>query len=353
MVEKNNQKNINSNNFKNCLLSIVISFYNEEDVLPELIRRLRDVLGTQIMKKRISSYELIFVNDDSTDCSEQILRNASHGYNDIRIITMSRNFGVSECAMAGIVKSSGDAVIYMDADLQDPPEVIPEMICAWQEGHNIDVVHTSRDSRDGESRIKLFITRIAYEILHRLTEFKLPRETGDFKLLSRRAVDHLICLKEKKPFVRGLICWIGFNQVFVNYKREMRFSGRTKFPVFSRRVIKNFLDSALISFSTFPLKLCLIVGMSVALGSFIFLFYIIVQKFLFEYTTPGWSALMVTILLLGGIQLISIGILGLYVSSIFLEVKGRPNYIIKNTFGFEPSKDSTTCYAESSSIAEI
>jgi dolichol-phosphate mannosyltransferase len=166
----------------------------------------------------------------------------------------------------------------------------------------------------------------------------LPRETGDFKLLSRRAVDHLICLKEKKPFIRGLVCWIGFKQVFINYQREMRFSGKTKFPVFSRRVINNFLDSALISFSTFPLKLCLLAGMLVAGGSFFFLFYIVVQKFLFEYTTPGWSALMVSILFLGGIQLVSIGILGLYVSSIFLEVKGRPNYIIKDFFGFNLSK---------------
>ena len=327
--------NSNKNrSFKTGLLSIVFSFRNEEYVLKELILRMRKVFDSLCREQRISTYEMIFVNDDSSDNSLQILMEEAKGHNDIKIITMSRRFGVSPCVLVGMEYALGEAVIYMDADLQDPPEVIPYIIRAWQNGDNIDVVHTVRDSREGESKVKLLLTKIGYKVLFFCTNIDLPIESGDFKLLSRRAVNHLVGLKEVKPFLRGLVCWIGFNHTYVHYKREARFSGKTKFPIFSNAVIWNFLESALISFSNIPLKISLLLGGIVAIFSFLFLIYVVIQKFILNYTTPGWSAIMVTILFLGGVQLITIGILGLYISSIYLETKRRPNYIIVSTFGF-------------------
>jgi glycosyltransferase involved in cell wall biosynthesis len=317
-------------------LSVVFSFHNEEDVLPELLTRIRAVLRQEKIKGSISDYELIFVDDHSTDRSLDILLEESRQGHDIRIIQMSRQFGVSPCALAGMEYSAGDAVIYMDADLQDPPEVIPEMIKAWQEGKDIDVVHTVRASRAGEPRLKILLTRIGYWILNRMTEFSLPVNAGDFKLLSRRVVEHLVRIKEKNPFLRGLVCWLGFNQAYVKYHRKERAAGKTKFPVLSRQVIWNFLDSALISFSNLPLKLALFVGIIVSLAAFLLLIFFVIQKLVLSYVTPGISVVMVTILFLGGVQLVTIGILGLYLSSVFLETKGRPNYIIKETYGFPP-----------------
>lgn len=183
---------INENSRK-PFISVILSFKNEEDVIPELIRRLRKVLDNEYQNK----YELIFVNDNSTDHSEDLLIQSAENHDDIKIITMSRTFGVSECALAGMEYASGQIVIYMDADLQDPPELIPDMIKAWRDGDDIDVVNTRRISRDGESRIKLRLTKIGYHILRRVSDIDLQVEVGDFKLLSRRAVNHLIKLKEK------------------------------------------------------------------------------------------------------------------------------------------------------------
>ena len=310
-------------------ISVVLSFYNEEDVLPELISRLRNTLK----EKFFNNYELIFVNDASTDNSLEILKKFSKGNNDIKIINMSRNFGVSECCLCGMKYAIGKAVIYMDADLQDPPELIPTLIEEWQKDDDIEVVYTTRTSRDGENSIKMLITKFGYKILRSFSNIKLPDNSGDFKLLSRRAVDELLRLNEKKPFLRGLVTWIGFKQAQVFYKREKRFTGKTKFPIYSRRVIDNFLDSALISFSDIPLKLSLVLGFMVSISSFIFLLIVFFQKFI-GLAIPGWSGIMATMLVLGGMQLFTMGILGLYINAIYLESKKRPNYIVKDTFGF-------------------
>jgi len=314
-------------------LSVVLSFRNEEEVLEELIRRLRTVLDGLIQQGRLTDYELIFVNDDSTDRSEEVLERAAQGHRDIKVINMSRNFGVSVCVMAGMEFASGDAVVYMDADLQDPPEVIPQLVEAWQD-RNADVVHTVRVVRAGESRFKLWLTALGYRIIRYVSEVELPIEAGDFKLLSRRAVDHLVQLREKQPYLRGLACWIGFNQEKIEYRREPRAAGKTKFPVFGRKVIRNFLNSALIAFSGIPLQLALLGGFVVSGIAFCLLVYVVLQK-IFGNPTTGWSALMVTMLFLGGIQLLTIGILGLYLNSVYLETKGRPNYIIESSRGFE------------------
>lgn len=315
-------------------LSVILSFFNEEEILPELIKRLRNVLRKEYDEGRISGYELIFVNDASTDRSEDILLVEAKKYNDIKIITMSRNFGVSPCVLAGMEYSSGDLVVYMDADLQDPPEVISEMIKAYNTGKDIDIVNTVRLSREGESFLKLFITKIGYKILKRVSNINFLIEAGDFKLLSRRAVKQLMQLKEKQPFLRGLVYWIGFKQATVYYHREARYSGKAKFPITDYRVIHNFLFSALISFSDLPLQIALLLGGLTTIFAFLFLIYVLVQRFVLAYTTPGWTALMAIILFLGGIQLLTIGIIGLYINAIFLETKGRPNYIVDRTFGF-------------------
>jgi glycosyltransferase involved in cell wall biosynthesis len=320
-------------------LSVVLSFRNEEACLPELISRLRKVLADERKAAHIRGHELVFVNDSSTDSSEMILRAHAVGNNDIRIINMSRNFGVSPCVLAGMEHSSGDLVVYMDADLQDPPELIPELIRAWKSEPSVGVVHTVRTNRAGESRLKLAITHMGYRILYMSSSIKLPMEAGDFKLLSREVVDHLVAMKEKRPFLRGLVCWVGFKQKTVNYAREARAGGATKFPVISLKVINNFLDSALISFSDAPLRLATLAGLLVSILALSYIVWVLIEKYR-GHNLPGWSAVMTAVLFLGGTQLLCTGLQGLYISSIFQESKHRPNYIIKDTFGFEPRDEA-------------
>src|SRR2546421_4740355 len=243
------------------MISVVFSFYNEEDNIPELVRRVRAALRPVVGLE----YEMIFVNDRSTDNSLTLLKAESDREHDVKVVNMSRNFGVSVCALAGMRYAKGEAVIYLDADLQDPPELIPTLLETWKR-EQADVVHTVRTRREGENPLKLLITKIGYRILRKLANINLAENAGDFKLLSRRAVDHLLTLEEKQPYLRGLVVWIGFKQAQVHYVRESRFKGATKFPVFGYKVIDNFLESALISFSNVPLKVSLIAGFFIALG---------------------------------------------------------------------------------------
>ncbi|HEX3654334.1 MAG TPA: glycosyltransferase family 2 protein [Pirellulales bacterium] len=313
-------------------VSVVLSFFNEQEVLPELIQRLRAVLGQQQRSGRIASYELIFVNDASTDHSLEVLLREAAGLDDIRVLNMSRNFGVSPCVLAGMQHASGDAVIYMDADLQDPPEVIPELIRAWTDNPGIEVVHTVRRSRAGESRAKLWLTRCGYWILRQVANVDLRIEAGDFKLLSRCAVTHLVALGEKKPFMRGLVSWIGFPQAEVYYDRSPRFAGKTKFFVCGRKVVRNFLESALISFSDTPLQLATYAGLASSLAAFALLLHVLFEK-LAGHNIPGWTAIMTAVLFIGGIQMSLQGMMGLYIGSIYQEVKRRPNYIVASSYG--------------------
>jgi dolichol-phosphate mannosyltransferase len=315
-------------------LSVVFSFRNEEENIPELVRRTRAVCADLQMASTIASYELIFVNDASTDRSKETLMELAADHKDIRIINMSRNFGVFPCTFAGFQHTSGDAVIYMDSDLQDPPEVIPRLVEEWLNGENIDVVHTIRTDRLGESWFKLFTTKLAYWLLKRIASFDLPVEAGDFKLLSRRAVNHLIKLKEKMPYTKGLVCWVGFKQTRITYTREPRFAGETKFRTFGLGAINNFTNSALISFSPIPLQISSLLGLLGCLISLPVFIYVFIEK-MSGVSIPGWTAIMVAVLFSGSVQLLAIGILGLYVHSIYQEVKGRPNYIVESLYGFE------------------
>lgn len=311
-------------------VSVILSFYNEESVLPELIQRLRDVFASLIADHRIQSYELLFVNDNSTDASEAYLR-SELDKGDVVIVNMSRNFGVSECVMAGLSYASGDAAIYMDADLQDPPELIPSLVKAWQEDEEVEVVYTTRTRRDGEHWLKMLVTKFGYRFINSISDIDLQVDSGDFKLLSRKALDHLLELKEDKPYMRGLVTWIGFKQVPVFYDRSPRFDGRenTKMRVLSRKVIYYWLDRALISFSDAPLKMMLLLGFVISAISFLYIIVVFVQKAM-GLAVPGWSAIMSAVLLLGGMQTLMLGFIGLYIGAIFRENKRRPRYIVKD-----------------------
>ena len=317
-----------------AVISVVFSFFNEEQVLPELIQRCRAVLERLIAAEEIGGYELIFVNDASTDRSEEVVRDEMQRRSEVRLINMSRNFGVSPCVLAGMFYAQGDAVIYMDADLQDPPEVIPDLVQTWKSDGQIDVVHTVRRSRAGETRIKLAVTRLGYWVLRAVSTIDLPLEAGDFKLLSRRAVNLVTQFREKRPFLRGLVCWIGFKQAKVYYDRQPRFSGKTKFHVLGTKVIRNFIDSAVVSFSDVPLKLSTALGLFFSAAAFAYLILLVVGWWR-GGDVPAWSATLVAVLFLGGVQLVSVGILGTYIASIFLESKGRPNFIIRDALGFQ------------------
>jgi len=314
-------------------LSLIFSFRNEEETLSELIRRTRAVLHQEQSKGILSSYELIFVNDASSDKSLEILKELAQGHQDIRILNMARCFGVSPCVLAGMEYSTGDTVIYMDADLQDPPELIPEMLEVFLKDRDVDVVNTVRKSRKGETFIKIIVTKIGYWVLNKLASIQLPMQAGDFKLLSRRAVNHLIQLKEQNPFLRGLVCWIGFKQSFVYYHRDVRFAGKTKFHVFHPKVISNFFGSALISFSSIPLRIASYLGIFSILVDFVVMGHALSEKIQGK-AIPGWTALMIVILFFGGVQLFCLGIIGLYLDSVHQQSRGRPNYIVDSTWGF-------------------
>ncbi len=321
-------------------LSVVFSFRNEEDVIPELVRRVRAALDQEIDRQFLGTFELIFVNDSSTDRSEALLKELAQGRDDIRIITMSRRFGVAPCVLAGMEYADGDLLVYMDADLQDPPEVIPEMLAAWRDAGDADVVHTHRLRREGESQFKLLLTKLGYWILTRFSSIPLEPEEGDFKLLSRRTVEHMIGFKEYNPFTRGLVRWLGFKQIAIQYERDERFAGETKFPIASPAVIRNFLTAALISYSDVPLQIASVVGLLSSVTAFGVLVHVLLEL-LRGNNLPGWTAVMTSVLFLGGIQLLAIGILGLYINNIFLQTKERPNYVVDRLYGFPEQEEPT------------
>lgn len=333
-------------------ISVVFSFRNEESSLPELLTRTSRTLDGEKAGGSIRDYELIFVDDDSTDDSRKILARAIDDGLPVRIITMSRRFGVSPCVMAGMRYATGDAVVYLDADLQDPPELIPKMIAAWTSGHDVDVVHTQRILRKGESAFRRAANWLGYSVLGRMSSIPIYREVGDYKLLSRRVVDHLLSLREPNPFLRGLVVWVGFTQVIVPYEREPRFAGETKFPALGSKVVANFLDSALISFSAVPLKLSLILGsltMVLALG---YATWVFAAKFL-GGTVDGYASLMIVLLLSTSLQAIFHGVAGLYLYSIYQATRQRPPFIVRSVSGFPEASAAATCPASADARREV
>ncbi len=313
------------------LISVVFSFRNEEKVISELVRRTVDVLV------RLGPYELIFVNDASTDSSADVLQSLRATNDDIKIINMSRRFGVTPCVIAGMAEAKGDVVIYMDSDLQDPPEIIPELLRKWKEG--AEVVHTVRTKRHGESLLKMWVTVFAYKMINAFSDIDFYENAGDFKLLSRRAVAELLKLNEHDPYLRGLSFWIGFSQAVVRYERDPRFSGDSKFGLFrSVNPYKEFVRG-ITSFSGAPLYFALILGFFVSIVSFLALGYVLLNK-LMGFNMPGWTAIMAATLFLSGVILFTIGILGVYLGRIYEQLRGRPRYIVDNKFGFDEDNQS-------------
>ena len=308
------------------LLSVVFSFRNEESNLIELVKR------TSAAIKKLSNwtFELIFVNDDSNDSSETILTDLQKSY-PIKIVNMSRRFGVGPCVLAGLNIAKGDAVVYMDSDLQDPPEIIPKLVQKFENG--VDVVHTRRTKRLEESFVKIFLTKMAYRVINISSNIPLPVDAGDFKLLSRRAVSYVNNLNEHNPYIRGLTVWVGFKQDFVDYERQGRFSGESKFPsLLSARywygASAEFVRG-ITGYSTGPLLLGIFIGLFAILFSFILIIYALYAKFSGS-AIPGSSGIIIVVAFFSGMILTTIGITGLYIARIYEQTQGRPRYIIKN-----------------------
>ncbi len=306
---------------KKKLLSIVFSFRNEEDNLKELIFRINKIHE----KMQNWNIEMIFVNDSSSDSSIEILENHKKD-NNIKIITMSRRFGQSACVLAGFQKSIGDAVIYMDSDLQDPPEIIPNLINKFDEGY--DVVHTKRTIRLGENYLKMKITNFAYKIINFFSNINLPEQVGDFKLLSRRAVENILKIKEIDPYLRGLSVWIGFKQTQVEYIRESRHSGSTHFPLFGNLNPSAEFLRGVTSFSSAPLYFSLFLGLLTMIFSIFLLFYALYLK-ISGNAVPGTSGILIAISFFSGVILFTLGVIGIYISRIYNQIKGRPRYLVE------------------------
>jgi len=305
--------------------SVVIPMYNEEEVIGQTYQHLKAV-----MDRLQESYELLFINDGSRDQTLEIMKDISNKDHHVRVINFSRNFGHQVAISAGVDHAVGEAIIFIDADLQDPPEVIIEMIEKWNEGY--EVVYGKRIKRKGESIFKRLTALLFYRFLKSMTDVDIPVDTGDFRLIDRKVCDVLSQLKEKNRYVRGLVSWVGFRQTAVEYVREERRAGETKYPL--SKMIRFALD-AITSFSYKPLKLAIYLGFGVSMLSFLYLLTVVYQKIFTTTTQPGWTSIVAVNLFFNGIMLIILGIIGEYIGRIYDESKQRPLYIVRDKLGYE------------------
>jgi len=306
-------------------LSIVIPLYNEAGNVDELLRRVTTVV--RALPDPPVQYEVILVDDGSRDATRDKVSAALRVDPHLRLVALSRNFGHQLAATAGLDASRGDAVVLMDGDLQDPPELIAEFLQRYRAGY--DVVFATRRRRNGESPFKLFTAAAFYRIVRRLTNVSIPVDTGDFRLMSRRVVDALSRSRERHRFIRGLVSWVGFNQTGVEYDRDPRFSGETKYPV--SKMFKFAIDG-ITAFSEIPLRFASYLGFITSTFAFLYAVVILILKFL-HFNEPGYTSTILTVLFLGGVQLIGIGILGEYVGRIYDEIKARPLYLVAENVG--------------------
>jgi len=313
-----------------CDLSVVVPIHNEEAALDELMARLNTTL-----ERLALTYEIICVDDGSTDRSLDHLLTLRQRYPAIRVISLSRNFGKDIALSAGLDHASGAAVVPIDADLQDPPELLEPMIAKWREGY--DVVYGTRRRRDGDSLFKRISSKYFYRIFERLTDFPIPRDTGDFRLLDRRVVDVIVRLPERTRFMKGLFAWVGFRQASIVFDREERRAGRTKWSYWQ---LWNFALDGVTSFSSMPLKVWSYLGLFISLAAFLYAVFLAVLKLARGIDVPGYASLMVAVLFFGGVQLISLGIIGEYLARTYNEVKGRPLYLVRDRWGFEQEHPS-------------
>ena len=307
---------------KNPIISIIAPCYNEEETIEPFLRRIEEIL-TQINEP----YEIVFINDGSKDNTLNILLNAKQNFKNIRIINFSRNFGKEAALTAGLDKARGEAAIPIDVDLQDPPELIKELVAKWREGY--DVVLAKRADRTSDSFAKRVSADLFYKLNGKISNVDIPNNVGDFRLMSKRVVEALKQLPENQRFMKGLFAWVGFKTTVIEYAREKREAGQSSFNGWK---LWNFALDGITSFSTLPLRIWLYIGALVSFLSFLYGSFIILKTLIFGVDLPGYASLAVIMLFLGGIQLIGIGILGEYIGRIYSESKRRPSYIIEGEY---------------------
>lgn len=307
------------------ILSVVVPCFNEEEVISETFKR----LNSFCQELRGLDIEIIFIDDGSKDKTRELLKKYAAEDDRIKVICFARNFGHQIAVTAGIDAAVGDAVVLIDADLQDPPEVIHQMIDKWKDGY--DVVYGTRTERPGESAFKLATARGFYRLLNKLSDVPIPLDTGDFRLMSRAVVDTLRAMPERDRFVRGMVSWVGFKQTALPYKRAERFAGQSKYPL---RKMLRFATDGILSFSTKPLQMSVGVGMISAVIALMGIAYALFLRVFTSTWVEGWTALMIAVLFIGGVQLVCIGILGEYIGRIYNEIKNRPLYVVQEYVGF-------------------
>lgn len=305
--------------------SLIIPIYNEEAVLPILLRRL-----DALMDALDAPAEAIFVDDGSRDAGPIVLEAKARADRRYRFIKLSRNFGHQVAITTGMERASGQAIIVMDADLQDPPEVVIEMIAKWRQGY--EIVYAERLSRANESRFKRFTANVFYRLLARLSDIEIPRNVGDFRLVDRKAVDAFLAMPERDRFVRGMFAWIGFRQAVVSFHRPARAAGETKY---SLAKMVRLAANGVVSFSDAPLRVALWAGLAISTLAILYAFWVIARWAMNADLARGWSSIVVLVTFLGGANMLVTGVMGVYIGRIYGEVKRRPLYVIDRTVGFE------------------
>jgi dolichol-phosphate mannosyltransferase len=305
--------------------------YNEEEVIEVTYRRLKAVLD-----KLGETYEIVFVNDGSRDKTSDIVRGLCAADESVKLVEFSRNFGHQIAVTAGMDHAGGRTVVLIDADLQDPPELIADMVAKWRQGY--DVVYGKRIERKGESWFKKMTAAAFYRLLRSMTSVNIPVDTGDFRLMDRKVCDALTSMRERSRFIRGMVSWAGFKQTSVDYVRDERFAGETKYPL--RKMIRLSLD-AMTSFSTKPLKIASVLGFVLSAVGFVYLFVVLYQRLFTNTTMQGWTSMIAISLLFHGITLSLLGVLGEYIGRTYEEAKGRPLYLVSDAVNFQESRDAS------------
>jgi dolichol-phosphate mannosyltransferase len=307
------------------LISVIVPCYNEAQVILETNRQLVAALE----KIAQADFEIVYVDDGSSDTTPEILRAIQAADQHARVVRLSRNFGHQLAVSAGLEHAAGDAVVVIDADLQDPPEVIPEMVARWRDGYH--VVYGMRTDRPGETAFKLWTAKLFYRLINRLSKVQIPLDVGDFRLLDRQVVDVLLSMPERDRFLRGMVSWIGFRQVAVMYARAARRAGESKYPLLK---MLRFAADGVMSFSLTPLRVALWVGFFSIAMAFAGILYALIIRLYTNDWVRGWTSIFTAVLFIGGAQLVTLGIIGEYIGRIYAEVKRRPLYVVQERLGF-------------------